>query len=145
VASSGISVRLWRLYTQAWLICLLFPIVFLIQMPLVPVRLFLAVAGLVIFVITYTWFMWPHPLSSGPRDAARFRLSLILLIGLTLLVLGLSLAYGNAFLWLFVGVSGVVGVVFPGLRSAFVAVVVLTLLTLGLGIGLSGGLATGWL
>ncbi|MGH8632486.1 MAG: sensor histidine kinase, partial [Burkholderiales bacterium] len=111
-----------------------------------PGRLFLAITGLVIFVITYTWFMWPHPLSSGPHDESRFRLSLILLGGLTLLVLGLCLAYGSAFLWLFVGVSGVVGVVFPGLRNAFAVVVGLTLITLGLGVGLSGGLAkTDWL
>ena len=148
VASSGISVRLWRLYAQAWLVCLLFPIVFLIQTSLAPGRLFLAVSGLIIFVVVYTWFMWPHPLSSGPRADSRFRLSLILLGGLTLTVLGLCLAYGSAFLWLFVGVSGVVGVVFPGMRGAFVVTqrdVQEDRHKLALGVGLSGGLAqTDW-
>jgi hypothetical protein len=26
VAASGISLRLWRLYAQAWLVCLVFPL-----------------------------------------------------------------------------------------------------------------------
>jgi two-component system sensor histidine kinase DesK len=60
-------------------------------------------------------------------------------------VLYLSLAYGSAFLWLFVGVSAVVGIILP-LYSAFAAIVVLTLLTLTIGVGLSGGIVrTDWL
>ncbi|MCQ3975227.1 MAG: sensor histidine kinase [Anaerolineae bacterium] len=145
VASSGISVRLWRAYAQTWLVCLLFPIISLVQTPLTPVRFFIALAGLVIFVITYTWFMWPHPLTHKVRLRSGFRTSLIVLAGLAALVLYLSLAYGSAFLWLFVGVSGVVGIVLPT-YSAFAAVVALTLLTLAVGVGLSGGIAqTDWL
>ncbi|MGH2522527.1 MAG: sensor histidine kinase [Anaerolineales bacterium] len=125
--------------------CLLFPIAFLVQTQLAPTRLLIAVAGLVVFVITYTWFMWPHPLNSGARTRSRFRTSLILFAGLTGLALSLSLAYGSAFLWLFVGVSAVAGVALSA-RSAFVTVMVLTLLTLGVGAGISGGLArTDWL
>lgn len=145
VASSGISVRLWRVYAQMWLVCLLFPVIFLLQTPLTLVRLFIALAGLTIFVITYTWFMWPHPLTNKVRLRFGFRTSLALLAGLTVLVLYLSLAYGSAFLWLFIGVSGVVGIVLPA-YSAFVSVVALTLLTLAIGVGLSGGIArTDWL
>jgi len=145
VASSGISVRLWRVYAQTWLVCLLFPIISLVQTPLTPVHLFIALAGLVIFAITYTWFMWPHPLNNKVRLRSGFRTSLIALTGLTALVLYLSLAYGSAFLWLFVGVSAIVGIVFPT-HSAFIVIVVLTLLTLGVSVGISGGIArTDWL
>ncbi len=145
VVFSGISIRIWRLYAQAWLVCLLFPIAFLVQTQLAPTRLLIALAGLVIFVITYTWFMWPHPLNNGARARSRFRTSLILFAGLTALALSLSLAYGSAFLWLFVGVSAVAGVALSA-RSAFVTVMVLTLLTLGVGAGISGGIArTDWL
>jgi two-component system, NarL family, sensor histidine kinase DesK len=145
VASSGISLRLWRMYAQTWLVCLLFPILFLIQTSLTSVRLLIAVAGLVIFVITYTWFMWPHPLTHKLHLRSRFRSSLLALTGLTGLVLYLSLAYGSAFLWLFVGVSAVVGLVLP-IYSAFAALVVLTLLTLTISVGTSGGIVqTDWL
>ena len=145
VASSGISVRAWRVYAQTWLVCLLFPLIFLIQTPLTPGRLFIALAGLVIFVIIYTWFMWPHPLTLKAGLRFGFRTSLTVLAGLTALVLYLSLAYGSAFLWLFVGVSAMMGLILPA-YSAFAAVVVLTLLTLALGVGFSGGIArTDWL
>jgi two-component system sensor histidine kinase DesK len=67
------------------------------------------------------------------------------LAGLTALVLYLGLAYGSAFLWLFVGVGAVFGTVLPA-YSAFAAVVALTLLTLAVGVGVSGGIArTDWL
>jgi len=145
IASSGISLRLWRLYAQAWLVCLLFPILFLAQTPLAPVRLIVAIAGLVAFVVTYTWLMWPHPLNNSAHTRTVPRTSPILFVALMAQVLLLSLAYGNAFLWLFVGVSAVAGVVLPA-RMAFVIVMGLTLITLGLGVGMSGGLAqTDWL
>ncbi|MBE7551617.1 MAG: histidine kinase [Anaerolineales bacterium] len=145
VASSGISVRLWRVYAQTWLVCLLFPFIFLVQTPLTPLRLFIALAGLVIFALSYTWFMWPHPLNYKTRLQSEFRMSLMGLTGLIALVLYLSLAYGSAFLWLFVGVSAVVGVVLPA-YSAFAAIIVLTLLMLAISVGLSGGIArTDWL
>lgn len=144
VASSGISIRLWRMYAQTWLICLLFPLLFLLQTSLTPLRLFIALAGLALFVISYTWFMWPHPLTYKVRRQSRFHRSLIGLAGLTVLVIYLSLAYGSAFLWLFVGISAVVGITLS-LYSAFAAIVGLTLLTLTLGVGLSGDIVrTDW-
>jgi len=121
VVSSGISLRLWRLYAQAWLVCLLFPIVFLVQTRLAPMPLLAAVAGLAVFVGTYTWFMWPHPLDGGARARSGLPTAPIALAGLVALVLSLSLAYGSAFLWLFVGVSAVAGVALSA-RGAFVAV-----------------------
>src|SRR5215211_5432563 len=63
-----------------------------------------------------------------------------MLAGLTALVLWLSVAYDRAFLWLFVGVSAIAGVVLPA-TGAFVAVMALTLLTAGASVVLSGAVA----
>src|SRR5262245_6229920 len=127
VASSGISLRLWRLYAYFWLICLFFPILALAQMQATLEQWSIALAGLLLFVIGYAWIMWPHPLSSAARARAQSRTARLLSVMLTALVLALSLAYGSAFLWLFVGVSAIVGITLPA-RSAFVVVMLLTLL-----------------
>jgi two-component system, NarL family, sensor histidine kinase DesK len=140
VASSGISFQLWRLYQHFWLLCLLFPIISLAQAHLTPVRLLAAVAALVFFATSYTWLMWPHPASSGARVRAQSRISLILLAVLITLVLALSLVYGSAFLWLFIGVSAIAGVLLP-VRSAFLVVTILTLFPLVISVGTSGGVA----
>src|SRR5262245_34630130 len=145
VASSGISLRLWRLYAYFWLICLLFPILALAQMHPTLERWSIALAGLLIFIIGYAWAMWPHPLSSAARACGRSRTARLLFVILTALVMALSLANGSAFLWLFVGVSAVAGVAFSA-RSAFVVVMGLTLLTLFTSVILSGGITqTDWL
>ena len=144
VASSGISLRLWRLYAQAWLICLLFTILALIQRHFGLVDLLLAVAGLAIFVACYTWVMWSHPVQSVARRIIPLRQGLPVLAGLTVLACWLSVVYGSAFLWLLVGVSAIAGVALPA-RSAFVAVMALTLLTLFVGVGVSGIMAADWL
>jgi two-component system sensor histidine kinase DesK len=142
---SGISLRLWRLYAYFWLVCLLFPILTLAQMHPTLEQWSIALAGLLIFIIGYAWIMWPHPLSSAARARAQSRTARLLFVVLTALVLALSLAYGSAFLWLFVGVSAVAGVAFSA-RSAFVAVMLLTLLTLCMSVILSGGITqTDWL
>jgi two-component system, NarL family, sensor histidine kinase DesK len=139
IASSGISFHLWRLYQHFWLlVCLLFPIASLVQTPLAPARLFLALAALVFFAASYTWLMWSHPASSGARARARSPASLILFVILVALVLVLSLAYGLAFLWLFIGVSAIAGVLLP-VRSALVAVTVLLFLPLIISVGTAGG------
>src|SRR5438034_8379928 len=140
VAFSGISFHLWRLYQHFWLVCLLFPIVSLVQTPLPPVRLFLALASLLFFAVSYTWLMWPHPVSSGARKRSRSPASLILFGVLVALVLMLCLLYGSAFLWLFIGVSAIAGVTLP-MRSAFIAVVIFTLLPLVISVDTSGGIA----
>lgn len=137
IAASGISPRLWRLYAYFWLICLLFPILALAQARPAPLQLFLAVTGLAIFVICYFWVMWPHPLRRGAHTRMSLPTALMLLAALTALVLVLSLTYGDAFLWLYIGVGAIAGVTLPT-RSAFVAVMLLTLLTVGLAVGLSG-------
>jgi two-component system sensor histidine kinase DesK len=145
VVASGISLRLWRLYAQAWLVCLLFPILTLIQLRPPLMQLLLACAGLAIFVACYTRIMWSHPLHAHARDRWSFGASYALLTSLVALVLVLSLAYGGAFLWLLVGVSAMAGVMLPA-SSAFLAVMVLTLLTVGSAVGLAGGLgAADWL
>jgi two-component system sensor histidine kinase DesK len=144
IAASRISARLWRLYAYFWLVCLLFPILALTQTPLASAQLIIALAGLVVFVASYFWVMWPHLLGRALPARAQTRTALLLAM-LTALVLVLSLVYGSAFLWLFVGVSAIAGVTLTA-RHAFEVVVVLTLLTVALGVGISGGVAqTDWL
>src|SRR5690349_19462005 len=144
VLASGISLRLWRMYAYFWLVCLLFPIIALAQMHPTAMQWLVALAGLLIFVISYVWAMWPHPLSSVVRTCARSRAALPLFALLTALVLALSLAYGSAFLWLFVDISAIAGVALAS-RRAFWVVMLLTLLTLFTGVGVSGGIAqTDW-
>lgn len=139
VASSGVSPRLWRLYAQAWLICLLFPILSLVQRAVPPAELVLAIAGLALYVAIYTGVMWAHPVRSHAPAPPQLARPLLLLLSLTALVLVLSAVISPAFLWLFVGVSAIAGVTLP-LRAAFGVVVVLTLLTLGVGVAMDGGL-----
>ena len=114
VASSGISFRLWRLYQHFWLlVCLLFPVVSLVREPVSPLHLLLAIAALAFFAASYTWLMWPHPASSAARARSQSRPPLMLFAVLIALVVVLSLAYGLAFLWLFIGVSAIAGVLLP--------------------------------
>lgn len=145
VVAGGISLRLWRLYAQAWLVCLLFPILALFRQRPTPGQLLPALGGLAVFVIAYTRVMWFHPLRTGARDRWSFTASLTLLTGLVALALVLSRLYASAFLWLLIGASAVAGVLLPA-RGAFLAVMALTLLTLGSGVALAGGIgATDWL
>jgi two-component system sensor histidine kinase DesK len=144
IAASRISARLWRLYAYFWLVCLLFPILALVKTRLAPVQLLIALAGLVVFAASYFWVMWPHLLKRALPARAQTRTALLLVM-LTALVLVLSLMYGSGFLWLFVGVSAIAGVTLRAHR-AFEVVVVLTLLTVAIGVALSGGVAqTDWL
>jgi two-component system, NarL family, sensor histidine kinase DesK len=145
IASSGISVRLWRLYAYFWLVCLTFPVFSLIQTPPLGLHLLVTVLGLMIFTAIYFWVMWPHPLNEQARTRFRLRSSLTLIAGLTVLVLFLSIIYGSSFLWLFIGVSAIAGRTLS-FRNASITVMGLTLLTLGISIGANGGLTfTNWL
>jgi two-component system, NarL family, sensor histidine kinase DesK len=65
IASSGITFHLWRLYQHAWLVCLLFPFASLILEPLSLWRLIAGLLALLFFAVSYTWLMWPHPVSQG--------------------------------------------------------------------------------
>src|SRR5688572_33479254 len=67
IAASGISVRLWRLYAYFWFICLFFPILSLIQTPPSGFHLLITSFGLILFVATYFWVIWPYPLSNLAR------------------------------------------------------------------------------
>ena len=145
ISASGISVRLWRLYAYFWLVCLFFPVLSLIQAPPIGLHLLFASSGLIIFTTIYFWVMWPHPVNARGRTHYRIRSSLTLLTALTCLTLLLSILYGNAFVWLFIGVGAIAGITLP-FRSAAIFVFALTLLTLGLSIVISGSLtSTDWL
>lgn len=47
IAASGISARLWRLYAYFWLVCLFFPILYLIQTPPSGLHLLITITGLI--------------------------------------------------------------------------------------------------
>jgi two-component system sensor histidine kinase DesK len=145
IAASGISVRLWRLYAYFWMVCLFFPILSLIQAPPLGSHLLITIAGLITFVVTYFWVMWPHPLNKRVRARFSRQTSITLITGLTVLVLFLSIDYGSSFLWLFIGVSAIAGITLS-FRTASIAVFGLTLVTLGFSVNASGSIASAnWL
>ncbi len=140
IASSGVTFHLWRLYQHAWLVCLIFPLVELLQHPIALWQVTLKGLSLVIFAVGYTWLMWPHPVSQEARRRSRSLFSFLLFGALSVFVVLFSLAYGPAWLWLFIGVSAIAGVLLP-MRSAFMAVVLLTLFPLFLTLSMYGGIA----
>src|SRR6516165_4395549 len=80
IASSGVTFTLWRLYQHAWLVCLFFPLVQLLQEPVSTFHLVLGLFALCFFAASYTWLMWPHPASQGMRARTRSRIALALLV-----------------------------------------------------------------
>ncbi len=138
IASSGVTFQLWRLYQHAWLICLVFPLLALLREPVSLGHLVLELPVLVGFATGYTWLMWPHPVSQEARTRARSRFSFVLFGMLGTLVLVFSLADGLAWLWLFIGVSAIAGILLP-MRSAFAVIVLLTLFSLVLTVVSHGG------
>lgn len=145
ITASGISPRLWRLYAYFWLVCLFFPILALTQLHRTSPDVVIAASGLIVFTAIYFWVMWPYPLSARGRTRLEPQRSLVLIVALSLLVLILSLIYGSAFLWLFIGVSAIAGIALP-FRSAAIAVFALTLLTLVVSVGIHGSiLSIDWL
>jgi two-component system, NarL family, sensor histidine kinase DesK len=138
IASSGVTFHLWRLYQHFWLVCLFFPLASLVREPLAWFRLALGLFALLFFAASYTWIMWPHPVSQVARTRTRSRISLLLFVTLSLQVSVFSLVDGPAWLWLFIGVSAIAGMLLP-MRTAGVAVVLFTLLPLFITISTHGG------
>jgi two-component system, NarL family, sensor histidine kinase DesK len=139
IASSGIAFHLWRLYQHAWLVCLFFPLVTLVREPLTTWRLVAGLLTLLFFAVSYTWLMWPHPAIQGARSRLRSRLAFFLFVALAVLVSAASVIYGLAWLWLFIGVSAIAGLLLPP-RGAFTAVVLFTILPLLMTVGMHGGI-----
>ena len=127
IASSGITFRLWRLYQQFWLVSLVFPLIALLQAPGSPAHLILGLGGLACFARCYTWLMWLHPASRTQPHSTQPWEQMGVLVILVALAVGLSLTYGLAFLWLFIGVSACAGVILPSI-PAFVVVSLLMVL-----------------
>lgn len=140
IASSGVTFRLWRLYQHAWLVCLAFPLVSLVREPVSPWREVLGWLALVNFAVGYTWLTWPHPASQRAQARSHSWLSFLLFAALSLLALVFSLVDGPSWLWLFIGVSAIAGVLFP-MRSAFAFIVLATLFPLFITLGTHGGFA----
>jgi len=141
IASSGITFHLWRLYQHFWLlVCLFFPLVSLVSKLDAWLRLTVGITALLFFAISYTWIMWPHPANRGAQTRGRSRLQLLLLVALGLQVTAFSLLDDPAWLWLFLGVSAIAGVVLP-MRRAGIVVVLLTLIPFFITIFTHGGVA----
>jgi two-component system sensor histidine kinase DesK len=138
IAESGVTFHLWRLYQHFWLLCLFFPLASLVGEPRVPLRLALGLLSLVFFASSYTWIMWPHPVNQRVQARTRSRLSFLLFVVLSLQVTVFSLVDGPAWLWLFIGVSAIAGVLLP-MHSASIVVVLFTLLPLFITISTHGG------
>ncbi|EFH86892.1 sensor histidine kinase [Ktedonobacter racemifer] len=139
IASSGVSFRLWRLYQHAWLVCLAFPLVELLQKPIPSWHLTLGLLALTGFAVGYTWLMWPHPATLGAWLRSQSRFSWLFFGTLSALTLVFSLIDGLSFLWLFIGLSALAGILFPQ-RRAFAVIVVLTLSALVLTVTMNGGM-----
>ncbi|GHO84112.1 hypothetical protein [Dictyobacter formicarum] len=84
--------------------------------------------------------MWPHPVSLGAQLRTRSWPSLLLFVALATLVCIFSLWYGPSFLWLFIGVSALAGVLLP-MRVAFAVITLFTLLPLFITVGMQQGIA----
>lgn len=140
IATSGISFHLWRLYQHFWLVCLLFPLAQLVRYPTPPVQMLTGVGALAFFAASYTWLMWRHPIERDARGRRSVPLQFVLWTVLTALALVLSLTYGLSFLWLFIGVSAMAGVLLP-LRRAFVIVSLLMFFPPVISVVLSGGIS----
>ncbi len=138
IASSGIAFQLWRLYQHFWLVCLLFPLVSLVRVPGSLAHLVSGLGALVVFATSYTWLMWPHPVSRAVQSRARSQMQVALFVVLVGLVVVLSATYSLTFLWLFIGLGACAGVIFP-LIQAFVVVSFLMLMPVLISLLVQGG------
>ena len=139
IASSGVTFHIWRLYQHAWLACLFFPLVSLVRGPGSPWHLVLGLVALVFFAASYTWLMWPHPVHWAAQARTRSWRARLLWVALVVLALVLSLVYGSAWLWLFIGVAAIAGVLLP-MRTAFAAVAILMFFPVFIIVGTTGGI-----
>ncbi len=139
IASSGVTFHLWRLYQHAWLACLFFPLVSLVREPGSSWHLVLGLIALGLYAASYTWLMWPHPVHWAAQARTRSWRALLLWMILVVLALVFSLVYGSAWLWLFIGVAAIAGVLLP-MRTAFAAVAVLMFFPVFIVVGTTGGI-----
>ncbi len=133
MALSGISPWLWRLYALFWLVCLWYALFLVLQAHVTLLRLVIIVIGGLVCAALYLWFIWPHPIEGIMRWRTRLPLTVLGFVALSTLVVLLSLLDHPAWLWLFVCVAAVAGLIFPP-RTAGVIVVLVTLCALFLGI-----------
>src|SRR5438270_7956983 len=139
IASSGVTFHLWRLYQHAWLACLFFPLVSLVREPGSPWHLVLGLVALGWYAASYTWLMWPHPVHWAAQARIRSWRARLLWVALVVLGTVVSLVSGSAWLWVFIGVAAIAGVLLP-MRTAFAAVAVLMFFPVFIVVGTTGGI-----
>src|SRR5260370_617605 len=107
--------------------------------PGAPWHLVLGLVALVFFAASYTWLMWPHPVHWAAQGRTRSWRARLLWVALVVLALVFSLVYGSAWLWLFIGVAAIAGVLLP-MRTAFAAVAILMFFPVFIIVGTTGGI-----
>ncbi|MGI8688460.1 MAG: sensor histidine kinase [Thermomicrobiales bacterium] len=120
----------WIFMTVGVLLFLIFPLRELSRTHLSPGRLFVALAGMVIFVSIYLSLMLREPFRVARLSAAEVRTHVLLLVVITGDVLFLTLAYGSTWLWFVLYANSVAGMKLPA-RVAAVIIPGVTLPTLG--------------
>jgi two-component system sensor histidine kinase DesK len=91
------------------------------------------------YVAFYAWFMRQNPLDASAKPERGMSPTLLAIFAATALGLALSVMFGTAFLWLFVGISMVAGRTLP-LSKAHLVASILPFLTIVMGLALSRGI-----
>ncbi len=130
-ADSAVPSAFWRLATVGCLLFLIYPLSELLGTHPPPQRLFIALAGMTIFVSIYLRLMLPEPFRVVPLSTSEVRRHVVLLGVIVAVVLFLTLTYSATWLWFVLYANFVAGMKLP-VRVAAVTVAGLTLLTLGL-------------
>jgi len=126
----AVPFALWRIATVSCLLFLIYPLRELLGMPPAPARLFVALAGMVVFVSIYLWLMLREPFRVGPLAAPEVRRHVLLLVVLVAIVLFLTVTYSATWLWFVLYANSVAGMKLP-VRVATITILSLTLLVFG--------------
>ncbi len=139
-ALTGREVRILFWLPVMPLVFLAYPIVWLVQTPLSPPRMAIAVAGLCAFVVIHLRTTF-RVIASYTRTAARRPPWIALAVQLAL-ACGLGLAFGLSFFGLLIKTGGDIGLALP-IRAALKGIAGVTALTIAIGfVTGSGGSAT---
>jgi two-component system sensor histidine kinase DesK len=127
-----ISPAVWQLFTMIWLLFLFYPIRDLLAAHLQPLRLGIALAGMVTFVGIYLWLMLHEPFRDVPLTPSEVRLHFVLIALLSAIVLFLTISYSIDWLWFIMYANMAAAVKLPT-RAAAAIITSQTLLTVVVG------------
>lgn len=122
----------WLLFTVIWLPFLFYPMRDLLAAHLSPLRLFIALAGMVTFVSIYLWLMLHDPFPDAPLTPSQIRAHVALIGTLTVIVLSLTRVYSIDWLW-FIMYANMASAIKLPVRAAAPTIISLTILTVVVG------------